>query len=56
MTSGWIRVRGLVPPGGITMLVAVAPPGVTTLAVTPVPSRSWAMMATRASWPALEGP
>src|SRR5215471_6438850 len=38
------------------MLVYVAPPGTSTLAVTSLPSSSCAMAATRASCPALEGP
>src|SRR6266446_10171168 len=38
------------------ILVYVAPPGTSTLAVTPLPSSSCAMAATSASCPALEGP
>ena len=37
MASGWMSASAEAPSGGMTMLVAVAPPGVSTLAVTPVP-------------------
>src|SRR5262252_4819074 len=49
----WFRA---LPRLEAVMLVYVAPPGTSTLAVTPLPSSSCAMAATSASCPALEGP
>src|SRR5215831_6102435 len=55
MTSGWIiLVRS--KPDSETIGVFVMPPGTRTLTVTPVPSRSFAMIALSASSAALDGP
>src|ERR1700732_1751552 len=55
MTSGWIiLVRS--KPDSDTMGVLVIPPGTKTLTVTPVPSRSFAMIALSTSSAAYGGP
>jgi hypothetical protein len=55
MTSGWI-ILARSKPDSDTIGVFVIPPGTRTLTVTPVPSRSFAMIALSASSAALEGP
>src|SRR5271166_3321705 len=55
MTSGWI-ILARSKPEADTIGVFVIPPGTRTLTVTPVPSRSFAMIALSASSAALEGP
>ena len=56
MTSGWIICARSNPASGGTIAVLVTPPGTSTLTVTPVPSRSFAMIADSASSAAFEGP
>src|SRR5271169_3982370 len=56
MTSGWIILARSKPASSDTIGVLVTPPGTKTLTVTPVPSRSFAMIAPSASSAALEGP
>ena len=56
MTSGWIILARSKPDSSDTIGVFVIPPGTRTLTVTPVPSRSFAMIALSASSAALEGP
>src|SRR5258705_1028727 len=55
MTSGWI-ILARSKPDSDTIDVFVIPPGTRTLTVTPVPSRSFAMIALSASSAALDGP
>src|SRR6266851_8405586 len=56
MTSGWISLARSKPASSEIIGVLVTPPGTSTLTVTPVPSRSFAMIALSASSAALEGP
>src|SRR5262245_60597241 len=56
MTSGWISEARFTTDWAGTIRVFTGPPGTSTLAVTPVPARSSAMIATWASLAALEGP
>src|SRR6202521_1825287 len=55
MTSGWI-ILARSKPDADTIGVFVIPPGTRTLTVTPVPSRSFAIIALSASSAALDGP
>src|ERR1700730_2121282 len=54
-TSGWI-ILARSKPDSDAIGVFVIPPGTRTLTVTPVPSRSFAMIALSASSAALDGP
>jgi hypothetical protein len=56
MTSGWISLPRSKPASSEIIGVLVIPPGTKTLTVTPVPSRSFAMIALSASSAALDGP
>ena len=56
MTSGWIIWARSKPAASDTIGVLVIPPGTKTLTVTPVPSRSFAIIALSASSAALDGP
>jgi hypothetical protein len=55
MTSGWISLARSKPASSEIIGVLVAPPGTKALTVTPVLSRSFAMIALSASSAALEG-
>jgi hypothetical protein len=55
MTSGWI-ILARSKPDSATIGVFVIPPGTKTLTVTPLPSKSFAMIALSASSAALESP
>src|SRR5580704_1062378 len=56
MTAGWIISARSKPASRGTMPVLVTPPGTSTLTVTPVPARSLAMIAEKASKAAFDGP
>ena len=56
ITSGWIICCRSKPDSCGTIGVLVTPPGTSTLTVTPVPSRSFAMIAENASSAAFDGP
>ena len=56
ITPGWINLVRSKPASSEIIGVLVTPPGTRTLTVTPVPSRSFAMIALSASSAALEGP
>src|SRR5207302_4056075 len=56
MLSGWIIACRSKPDSCGTIGVLVTPPGTSTLTVTPLPSRSFAMIAENASSAAFDGP
>ena len=56
MTEGWIMASRSGEESGGTIAVLAGPPGISTLTVTPVPSRSPAQIAVLASSAALDGP
>src|SRR6516162_7443706 len=56
ITSGWISLARSKPASSEIIGVFVTPPGTKTFTVTPVPSRSFAMIALSASSAALDGP
>src|SRR6267143_6159912 len=56
ITSGWISLARSKPASSEIIGVSVTPPGTSNLTVTPVPSRSFAMIALSASSAALDGP
>src|SRR6516165_10980394 len=56
ITAGWIISARSKPASGGTIGVLVTPPGTSTLTVTPVPARSLAMIAEKASKAAFDGP
>ena len=56
ITVGWISSSRSTPDATGIIRVFTGPPGISTLAVTPVPSRSCAMMWVCASSAALDGP
>src|SRR5215472_3385554 len=56
ITAGWIISTRSKPASSGTIGVLVTPPGTSTLTVTPVPARSFAMIAEKASNAALDGP